>query len=485
MSYTLTRTWAPGESQGELSVNVELAQTGDYITWPTAHQPDADGLVTIPVNFAARSLTATLTLDTVDDQMSEDNGAVTATILADAGGSYVTGADSGHTARLLDNDLPVISVAAVSAAVTEGTDAQFRFSRSGNTSGATRVGLWVGGLPKIMTDATDAIALTADNADLSQRLHIHGAWVDYILEFAAGETEKTLSLTTEADNVNEGDGWLGVTIVQRAGNPFGIGAGYAQVHIRDDDVPTVTISQVTLPTGAATLEGDTWVADADEGQAVSWVVSCSGSYEYSPLVVNPSISGLIPQLEHLRLANHPAYYHHSIRVLLGNNNLSFVSGGICDGQARTHGGAHRFVGPDGGVETFKLVPKDRQPAIVAEYREAYRQAKAAADAAGTPITQHDIIHERAVNPPHSTLIQCRDEPRYCPQYRVGTPHTIRLTLVNRDPTILIQGRVHLQLRKVRQPASSWNVYGMTICSGLLIPDPIPWSLCAPRRTGST
>ena len=438
LSYTLTRTWAPGESQGELSVNVELAQTGDYITWPTAHQPDADGLVTIPVNFAARSLTATLTLETVDDQVSEDNGSVTATILADAGGSYVTGADSGHTTRLLDNDLPVISVAAVSGAVTEGTDAQFRFSRSGNTSGATRVGLWVGGLPKIMTDATEAIALTADNADLSQRLHIHGAWVDYILEFAAGETEKTLSLTTEADNVNEGDGLLGVTIVQRVGNPFGIGTGYAQVHIRDDDVPTVTISQVTLPTGAATLEGDTWVADADEGQAVSWVVSCSGSYEYSPLVVNPSISGLIPQLEHLRLANHPAYYHHRIGVLLGNNNLSFVSGGLCDGQARTHGGAHRFVGPDGGVETFKLVPKDRQPAIVAEYREAYRQAKAAANAAGTPITQHDIIHERAVNPPHSTLIQCRDEPRYCPQYRVGTPHTIRLTLVNRDPTILIK-----------------------------------------------
>ena len=398
--YTITRTADAGQSRAELTVNVQLEQTGDYITWPTAHQPDADGLVTIPVNFAARSLTATLTLETVDDQVSEDNGSVTASILADVDGSYVTGADSGHTTRLLDNDLPVISVAAVSAEVTEGTDAQFRFNRMGNTSGATRVGLWVGGLPKIMTDATEAIALTADNADLSQRLHIHGAWVDYILEFAAGEAEKTLSFTTEADNVNEGDGWLGVTIVQRAGNPFGIGTGYAQVHIHDDDVPTVTISQVTLPTGAATLEGDTWVGDIDEGQALSWVVSCSGNYEYSPLRVNPSVSGLIPQLEHIRLANHSAYYHHGIGVRLGNNILGFRSGGLCDGQARTSGGYGRFVGPDGGVETFKLVPKDRQPAIVAEYREAYRQAKAAANAAGTPITQHDIIHEHAVLPPH-------------------------------------------------------------------------------------
>ena len=85
-----------------------------------------------------------------------------------------------------------------------------------------------------------------------------------------------------------------------------------------------------------------------------------------------------------------------------------------------------------------MVPKDRQPAIVAEYKEAYRQAKAAADAAGTPITQHDIIHENTANPPHAVLVNCHDEPRYCPQYRVGTPHKIRLTLVNRDPTILIK-----------------------------------------------
>ena len=251
--YTITRTSDAGQSRAELTVNVQLEQTGDYITWPAAHQPDADGLVTIPVTIAADSLTATLTLETVDDEVSEDNGSVTATILADAGGSYVTGADSGHTTRLLDNDLPIISVTAVSAEVTEGTDAQFRFSRMGNTSGATRVGLWVGGLPKIMTDATEATALTADNADLTQRLSVHGAWVDYILEFAAGESEKTLSFTTEADNVNEGDGWLGVTIVQRLGNRFNIGTGYAQVHVHDDDIPTVTFSQVTLPTGSATL----------------------------------------------------------------------------------------------------------------------------------------------------------------------------------------------------------------------------------------
>ena len=339
---------------------------------------------------------------------------------------------------MLDNDLPIISVTAVATEVTEGTAAQFRFIRMGNTRVATRVGLYVGGLPKIMTDATEATALTADNADLTERLSVHGAWVDYILDFAAGETEKTLSFTTEADSVNEGDGWLGVRIVQRVANPFSIGTGYAQVHINDDDVPTITFSQVTLPTGSATLEGDTWVGELGESQVLSWVVSCSGSYEYSPLPSNPSVSGLPVQVEHIRLANHPAFYGDGIGSALGRNVLNFVLGGLCDGQTRTHRSSRRFVGPDGGVETFKLVPNYIEYPIVAEYREAYRQAKAAAAAAGTLITQHDIIHQSSVNPPHELVQPCYDEPRYCPQYRVGTPHKISLTLVNRNPTILIK-----------------------------------------------
>ena len=217
LTYTLTRTWDPGQSRAELTVNVQLEQTGDYISWPTDHQPDANDMVTIPVTIAERSLTGTLTLDTVDDAVSEDNGSVIATILADADGSYVTGADSAHTAKLLDNDPPIISVEAVVAVVTEGANAQYRITRSGNTSGSLRVGLYVTGLPKIMTDATETIVLTSDNEDQSKRLTINGAWVDSILEFAAGETEKTVSFTTEADSINEGDGWLAVSLHRPAG----------------------------------------------------------------------------------------------------------------------------------------------------------------------------------------------------------------------------------------------------------------------------
>ena len=296
--------------------------------------------------------------------------------------------------------------------------------------------------------------------------------------------EKTLAFTTEADNVNEGDGWLGVRIVQRVANPFGIGTGDAQVHIHDDDVPTVTFSQVTLPTGAATLEGDTWVGELGEVQPLSWVVSCSGNYEYSPLPINPSVIGLPVQVENIRLANHPAFYGGGIGWELGRNILGYVWGGNCDGQAETSADKYRVVGPDGGVETFKLVPKDRAPSIVAEYREAYRQAKAAADAAGTLVTQPDIIHPVSVRVPHPLLINCHDEPRYCPQYRVGTPHTIRLTLINRDPTILIKAE-NSEVEEGQPARFVVGACGSRICSPILLHIPPPLCRCAPRKTAST
>ena len=446
--YTITRTSDAGQSRAELTVNVQLEQTGDYITWPTAHQPDADGLVTIPVNFAARSLTATLTLETVDDQMSEDNGSVTAAILADADGSYVTGADSGHTTRLLDNDLPVISVAAVSAEVTEGTDAQFRFNRMGNTSGATRVGLWVGGLPKIMTDATEAIALTADNADLSQRLHIHGAWVDYILEFAAGETEKTLSLTTEADNVNEGDGWLGVTIVQRAGNPFGIGTGYAQVHIHDDDIPTVSLTRPVGPTGLTlSADGTTWEGQIGEKTEFSYSSVCTGVTEFS----EDQGTNLRPLGMWVMYANHPAHYGEGRQDRLGLNfaNIRGVGAQNCAGDTVTAGTNQLYVGPENGVLEIELLPVSELVArpsppntlhlkVFLEFIKKYEEAARAAEAAGTLITQKDIIHPRRLGFVHRSHYCAETDLRYCPKYLVGTVNKIRLTIINRDPTILIK-----------------------------------------------
>ena len=444
LTYTLTRTWEPGQSHGELSVNVRLAQTGDYITWPTAHQPDAGGPVTIPVNFAARSLTATLTLETEGDEASEADGSVIATILADAGGSYVTGADSDHTTKLLDNDPPIISVEAVSAEVTEGTDSQFRFSRVGDTSVATRVGLWVGGLPKIMTDATEATVLTSED----KTVHIYGAFVDYILEFAAGETEKILSFTTEADGVNEGDGWFGVTIVQRVANPFSIGTGYAQVHIHDDDIPTVSLTQPVGPTGLTlSADGTTWEGRIGETDVFTFSSVCTGVTEFS----EDQRTNLVPLAIWILYANHPAHYGEDKQNYLGRNfaNASGVGAQDCSGETRTSELLKLYVGPDNGVFEIELLapsefvptgsPWDRlRPKVYDEFITNYEEAARAAEAAGTLITQEDIFHPIQLGYHHRYFSCNETDFRYCPKYLVGTVNKIRLTLINRDPTILIK-----------------------------------------------
>ena len=448
LSYTLTRTWDPGQGRGELSVNVELAQTGDYITWPTGRQPDADGQVTIPVTFAARSLTATLTLETVDNEVSEDNGSVTATILADADGSYVTGADSAHTARLLDNDPPIISVEAVGAVVTEGTNAQYRITRSGNTSGSLRVGLYVTGLPKIMTDATETIVLTSDNEDLSKRLTINGAWVDSILEFAAGETEKTVSFTTEADSINEGDGWLGVRIVQRVANPFSIGTGYAQVLVKDDDIPTVSLIQPVGPTGLTlSSDGTTWEGKIVEGTQFTYNSTCTGVTEFS----DDARVNLAPVSMWVQYSNHPAFYGEQHQNgTLGYNRVGIHHLGTdCRSQTVTYRDSRFYVGPENGVLEIEIVPRSElvkqggassryRPRLFAELALQYEAAAAEAQAAGTLITKKNIFHPISLVGYHPEFACNESDLRYCPQYQVGTVNKIRLTVTNRDPTILIK-----------------------------------------------
>ena len=448
LSYTLTRTWDPGQGRGELSVNVQLAETGDYLTWPTDHQPGANDMATIPVTIAARSLTATLTLETVDDEVSEDNGSVAATILADADGSYVTGADSAHTARLLDNDPPVISVEAVAAVVTEGANAQYRITRLGNTSGSLRVGLYVTGLPKIMTDATETIVLTSDNEDQSKRLTFNGAWVDYILEFAAGETEKTLPLTTEADSINEGDGWLGVRIVQRVANPFSIGTGHAQVLVKDDDIPTVSLIQPVGPTGLTlSSDGTTWEGKIVEGTQFTYNSTCTGVTAFS----DDARVNLDPVSMWVQYSNHPAFYGEQYQ----NNTLGYNKAGIhhlgadCSSQTVTYRDYRFYVGPENGVLEIEIVPRSElvkqggessryRPRLFAELALQYEAAAAEAQAAGTLITQKNIFHPISLVGYHPEFACNESDLRYCPQYQVGTVNKIRLTVTNRDPTILIK-----------------------------------------------
>ena len=448
VSYTLARAWDVSGSLDELTVNLRLEQTGDYVTWPQGIAPDANGMVDIPVTFANRALTATLALDTDDDEVSEVNGQLSARLLASSDNSYTAGSVSPQTTVLKDNEGPEISVEAVAAEITEGANAQYRITRVGDTTAATRVGLYVTGLPKIMTDATEAIVLTSDRENHSERLTLYGTWVDYILEFAAGETVKTLSFSTEADSVNEGDGWLAVSILRQTSAPYSVRTGRAQVHVVDDDIPTVSLTRPVGPTDLTlSADGTTWEGKIDEGTAYSYSASCTGGVsEFS------NIPGtlLAPLTENVFYANHPGLYSEAAQSELGYNISNILPvGGNCSGSTYTNH-THRFyVGPEDGVLEIRLFPPGElipipgrpgyyQTALFAEHRSQYAVAAMAAEAAGTLITETNIFAPLTIarfNP----RFTCGDTSlEYCPQYRVGTVDKIRLTVINRDPTILIK-----------------------------------------------
>ena len=445
--YTLSRTAAAGQSREELIVNVLLEQTGDYISWPAAHQPDADGRYTIPVAFAAHRQRAVLTLMTDDDDDSETNGEITAQLLASSNNEYTLATTTPQTTVLMDDEAPQVSVEAVAAKVTEGTDAQYRITRTGDASGSLRVGLYVTGLPKIMTDATEAIVLTSHNEDRSQRLFFHGAWADYILEFAAGETEKVLSLTTEADSVNEGDGWLAVSILQRTSVPYSIGTRRAQVHVEDDDIPTVSL---TMPVGPTDLvlsaDGTTWVGTIGEGTDFTYSSTCTGVTEFSGV----PRSVMHPVSLWVLYSNHPAFYgSFSQSIRLGNNYAGLrYMGPDCDGSTVTHGVRHLYVGPANGELEITLAPLSEFQVTnagtvlfhrkVTELRQQYTQAAMNAEAEGRLITEPNIFHPLTTQGHYWSRYCSVGNLPYCPKYRVGTVNKIRLTVTNRDPSILIK-----------------------------------------------
>ena len=277
-------------------------------------------------------------------------------------------------------------------------------------------------------------------------MQIYGVWVDYILEFAAGETEKTLSFTTEADSVNEGDGWLGVRIVQRVANPFGIGTGYAQAHIHDDDVPTVSLTRPAGPAGwTLSADGTTWEGQIVETGEFTYSSVCTGVTEFS----EDRRTNLAPLALWVMYANHPAHYSEHRQNQLGSNfaNVRSVGGGDCAGTVGSV--AAPWVGPENGLLEIEQLaqsefvptgsPWDRlRPKVYDDFITQYEKAARAAEAAGTLITQKGIFSPGRLTSNYRRFHCLETDFRYCPKYLVGTVNKIRLTVINRDQVALIK-----------------------------------------------
>ena len=382
IGFTLTRTTGPTVYDGAMSVRTETTQDGTVL--------QNTGTVQFTGTFRDGAATLDIAWRAFDDAVAEQDGSLTLRVLPPEATDvvqFLTGTPNSATTTVKDNDPPMVSVSAVADPVTEGDDTVFRFSRIGSTAESLTFGVNVFGHRKTMSDATIAIANRDEAAG------------DVTVTFDAGAGNTTLTLTTEADAVNEGDGVISVSIVGLASMSID-GSGSAEVLVRDDDIPEATLKWITP---AMTLDDNVWVGEMVEGEEIRFEVECSGG-TLAP--VQPSFAWNTRRrivTHRQELLNHPGQNYNSDNYYrMSCHDQPDPSDTIPFGIRR-----RRFTGPDNGEIRVEILPQVLEagnafPCYTDEVR-------------GTP-----------------------SEFEYCPKYTVGAVNAARIVVINRNPTITVE-----------------------------------------------
>ena len=213
-TFTLTADPAPASS---LSVSVTVAAAGDYGVTAGSQT------VTIPTTGSA-----TLTLATTGDNTDEPDGSVTATVTDGSG--YTVGDPASGTVALRDDDVPVVTIAADAASVTEGGTAVFTLTASPAPAAALPVSVAVATVGEYgITAGTQTVTLPTTGS-------------------------ATLTLATTDDTTDEPDGSVSVTVQTGSGYTVGTPAS-GTVAVRDDDLPPPVVT-IAAKAASVTEGGD-------------------------------------------------------------------------------------------------------------------------------------------------------------------------------------------------------------------------------------
>ena len=222
VEFTLTRQ---GDLSVPLTVNVTITGGGDYLT-ETPPQT---------VAFAEGSSTAPLSLPTEDDTPVDDDDTLTVTVAG--GDGYQAGEPAAASVSLFDSQrsYPAVSIRAERAVVNEGEDAVFTLTRSDY------------GLDESLTVRVRKSWTAWRNPHIRDETSGN----DFDVEFEAGSRTATVVNPTNDETVNDGNSRVKFGILP---GPYTYWPGprIAETWIRDDDIPTVTITSAT----ANRLEGN-------------------------------------------------------------------------------------------------------------------------------------------------------------------------------------------------------------------------------------
>ena len=163
--------------------NIVWTQTGEFL--------DSTNLTQVVV-MEAGEFTKRFTIDTIDDDLDEENGIATATLVPGEG--YSVGDPSSASVIVADNDeTPTLSIAAVSTSINEGETAQFRISTNQlKSAGPLTINLYV------EPGASSQDFLVGNRTRT--------------ITLPAASTEVELNVETQYDSVDEPDGGLSVNI---------------------------------------------------------------------------------------------------------------------------------------------------------------------------------------------------------------------------------------------------------------------------------
>ncbi len=173
------------------------------------------------LTFAAGETTKTITVATIDDEHPEPAEEFEVT-LSNAVGATISRGTAVGTINDNDSDLPTFSIADAPA-ITEGNDAVFTVTLSESSSDAVTVNYSTndGNGPTGAMAASDFTGLT-----------------NQTLTFAAGETEKTITVSTTDDSVEETTETFEVTLSNAVGASITTSVATGTI-FDNDSVPTL------------------------------------------------------------------------------------------------------------------------------------------------------------------------------------------------------------------------------------------------------
>ena len=219
------------------------------------------------LTIAAEGTSGTITIATLDNDGVLDPGETLVVKLTAASTATrpVTVDDTAQvTTTILEEDMVTVSVAAVMVAdddkskVEEGETASFVVALTGAVSGVVRV-------PYTTANVTAESGSDKDYTAASGTL-----------EFSAGDTSKTIEVTTLEDSLNEADETFTVSLTAVTG-PDGVSLGTSSATgtIEDDDPISAELGSHT--------------ADVAEGADATYAVDLSGGTSTAAVVVNYAV----------------------------------------------------------------------------------------------------------------------------------------------------------------------------------------------------